>query len=97
MEKPAASWLARSAGRAEPVLQAAALVTLALTAMRSVASMSSKPRLPLPLRLWAEASAASVKPKSAMSPITGASLVPVIVTVTVSFAVAPKVSVIVTV
>ena len=64
-----------------PPLQTAAVVTAELTSMTALVSMSVKERVPLLLRACAAASVASVKPKSSMpAEITGASLVPVIVT-----------------
>ena len=95
--KPASSAVF-SAGSIAPPLQTAAVVTAAPTSITSLASMSSKLRLPLADRSCAAASAASVKPKSAMPVVmTGTSFVPVIVTLTVSVALAPPLSVTVTV
>ena len=97
MAKPASSAVFRPASIVPP-LQTAAVVTALVTSMTSVVSMSSKLRLPLADRSWAEALAASVKPKSAMAVVMeGASLVPVMVMVTVSVAVALAESVTVTV
>ena len=81
-----------------PPLQTAAVVTAELISITFVVSISVKERVPVLLRFCAAALAASVKPKSAIAVvIRGASLLPVIITFTVSVAVALLLSVIVTV
>ena len=72
-----------------PSLQTAEVVRAVLISIRSLVSISLKPTVPLALKSWAEASASSVKPISAILSMVGASLVPLMVMMTVSVAVAP--------
>ena len=81
-----------------PPLQTALVVTAELTSMTALSSRSVKERAPLLERACAEAFASSVNPKSAIAAeICGASLVPVMVTWTVSVSVSLLLSVMVTV